>query len=380
MDFMLTDEQRALQDMVHDFAEKELKPIAAELDEHHKFPAEVVAQMAELGLMGVAYPEKYGGAEMDYQSYAIVIEELSRGCAGTGVICSAHSSLACDPIYHFGTEAQKMKFLVPMAQGKSIGCFGLTEPGAGSDASSLKTHAKRFGDEYVLNGSKIFITNAVEAKVAVVFAATDKEKGARGISAFIVEADTPGFSIGKVEDKMGIRASSTAELVFEECRIPAENRLGEQGEGFKIALHTLDGGRIGIAAQAVGIAQAAFEAARDYAKERVQFGKPIAKLQAIQWMLADMATEIEASRLLVRQAVWMKDQKVPYSKQSAMAKLYAAETAMRVTTKAIQVHGGYGYIREYPVERHFRDAKITEIYEGTSEILRLVIARSLLKD
>ena len=380
MDFSLNEEHKALQDMVHDFADKELKPIAAELDEKHLFPEKVVAQMGELGLMGVAYPEQYGGAGMDYQSYAIVVEELSRGCGGTGVICSAHCSLACDPIYNFGTEAQKMTYLVPMAQGKSIGCFGLTEPGAGSDAAALKTHAKRDGDHYVLNGSKIFITNAVEAKVAVVLAITDKEKGVRGISAFIIEKGTPGFSIGKVEDKLGIRASSTAELVFEDCRIPAENLLGEEGQGFKIALHTLDGGRIGIASQAVGIAQAAFEAARDYSKERIQFGKPISELQAIQWMLADMATEIEASRLLVRQAAWMKDQKMKYGKQSAMAKLFAAETAMKVTTKAIQVHGGYGYVKEYPVERHFRDAKITEIYEGTSEVQRLVIARHVLRD
>jgi alkylation response protein AidB-like acyl-CoA dehydrogenase len=380
MDFNLNDEHRALQDMVRDFANKELKPIAAELDEHHRYPEEVVAKMAELGLMGVPYPEQYGGAEMDYQSYAIVIEELSRGCAGTGVICSAHTSLACDPIYNFGTEDQKMEFLKPMAQGKWIGCFGLTEPGAGSDAAALKTTAVRAGDEYILNGSKIFITNGKEAKVAIIFAVTDKEKAHKGLSAFIVDTDTPGFSVGKLEDKLGIRASSTAELVMEDCKIPAANLLGQEGEGFKIALHTLDGGRIGIAAQAVGIAQAAFEAARDYAKERIQFGKPIAKLQAIQWMLADMATEIEASRLLVRQSVWMKDQKMKYGKYSAMAKLYAAETAMRVTTKAIQVHGGYGYVKEYPVERHFRDAKITEIYEGTSEIQRLVIAKAVLTE
>ena len=380
MDFSLNDEHRALQDMVRDFADKELKPIASELDEHHRYPEEVVAKMAELGLMGVPYPEKYGGAEMDYTAYSIAVEELSRGCGGTGVICSAHTSLACDPIYNFGTEEQKMNFLFNMAQGKWIGCFGLTEPGAGSDAAALKTTAKRYGDEYVLNGSKLFITNGKEAQVAVVFAMTDKEQAHRGISAFIVTKDTPGFSVGKLEDKMGIRASSTTELIFEECRIPAANRLGEEGQGFKIALHTLDGGRIGIASQALGIAQAAFEAARDYSKERIQFGKPIADLQAIQWMLADMATEIEASRLLVRQSVWMKDQKMKYGKQSAMAKLFAAETAMRVCNKAIQVHGGYGYIKEYSVERHFRDAKITEIYEGTSEIQRLVIARAVLTE
>lgn len=380
MDFSLNDEHRALQDMVRDFADKELKPIASELDEHHRFPEEVVCKMAELGLMGVPYPEKYSGAEMDYSAYAIVIEELSRRCAGTGVICSAHTSLSCDPIYNFGTEEQKKNYLSNMAQGKWIGCFGLTEPGAGSDAAALKTTATRYGDEYVLNGSKLFITNGKEAHVAIVFAVTDKEQGHRGISAFIVTKDTPGFSVGKLEDKMGIRASSTAELIFEDCRIPAANRLGEEGQGFKIALHTLDGGRIGIAAQALGIAQGAFEAACDYAKERVQFGKPIARLQAIQWMLADMATEIEASRLLVRQSAWLKDRKMKYAKQSAMAKLFVAETAMRVCSKAIQIHGGYGYIKEYPVERHFRDAKITEIYEGTSEVQRLVISRAVLTE
>lgn len=380
MDFNLTDEQRALQEMVRDFADKELKPIAAHLDEHHTFPAEVVAKMGELGLMGVYFDEEYGGSAMDYSSYIIVIEELSRGCAGTGVICSAHTSLGCDPINSYGTEDQKKKFLTPMAQGKVIGCFGLTEPSAGTDAAAQKTTAKRDGDEYVINGSKIFITNGAEAGTAVVFAVTDKEKKHRGISAFIVEKGTPGFSVGKLEDKLGIRASSTAELVFEDCRIPAENLLGQEGQGFKIALSTLDGGRIGIGSQAIGIAQAAFEAARDYAKERQQFGKSISTFQAIQWMLADMATEIEASRLLVRQSAWLKENKMPFSTQSAMAKLFASETAMRVATKAIQIHGGYGYVKEYSVERHFRDAKITEIYEGTSEVQRMVIASNLLRD
>ncbi len=381
MDFMLNDEQNALRDMVRDFAENELKPNAAHWDEHHIFPAEVVKKMGALGLMGVAYDPAYNGAGMDYLCYAIVVEELSRGCAGTGVICSAHSSLACDPIYNYGNEAQKQKYLSRMTTAEWIGCFGLTEPGAGSDAAALKTTAVKDGDEYVLNGSKLFITNAVEAQVAVVFAQQDKEKGHRGISAFIVEKGTPGFSVGKVEDKLGIRASSTAELVFENCRIPAANLLGEEGQGFKIALSTLDGGRIGIAAQAVGIAQAALDEAVKYSKERVQFGKPIAKLQAIQWFIADMATEIEAARMLVHKAAWMKSHKMKgFGHYSAMAKLYAAEAAMRATTKAIQVHGGYGYVKEYSVERHFRDAKITEIYEGTSEVQRLVIAANLLRD
>jgi len=381
MDFQLNDEQKALKDMVRDFAENELKPHAAEWDEHHIFPTEVVKKMGELGLMGVTYDPQYNGAGMDVVSYAIVVEELSRGCAGTGVICSAHSSLACDPINNFGTEAQKQQFLARMATGEWIGCFGLTEPGAGSDAGGLKTVAVRDGDDWVLNGTKLFITNGKEAHVAVVFATTDPKIGYKGHVALIVTKDLPGFTVGKVEDKLGIRASSTTELVFENCRVPVANQLGEVGQGFKIALNTLDGGRIGIAAQAVGIAQAALEAATNYAKERVQFGKPIASLQAIQWMLADMATEIEASRLLTYQAAWMKQNKVKgYGKFSAMAKLFAAETAMRAATKAIQIHGGYGYIKEYPVERHFRDAKITEIYEGTSEIQRLVIASSLIKE
>jgi len=381
MHFELTDEQRALRDMVRDFADNELKPNAAHWDEHHVFPADAVKKMGELGLMGVAYDPEYNGAGMDYVSYAIVIEELSRGCAGTGVICSAHSSLACDPIKNFGNEAQKKKYLSRMATGEWIGCFGLTEAGAGSDAGSLKTTATKVGDEWSITGNKLFITNAVEAHVAVVFANTDKSLGHRGITAFIVTKDKPGFTVGKVEDKMGIRASSTAELVFENCRVSDADRLGELGKGFNVALNTLDGGRVGIAAQAVGIAQAALEQSVKYAKERVQFGKPIASLQAIQWMLADMATEIEAARLLVRQAAWMKDQKMKgYGRYSAMAKLFAAEAAIRATTKAIQIHGGYGYIKEYPVERHFRDAKITEIYEGTSEIQRLVIASSYLKD
>jgi butyryl-CoA dehydrogenase len=381
MYFELSDEHRALQDMVRDFSDKELKPNAAEWDEKHTFPTDVVKKMGELGLMGVPYDPEYNGAGMDYLAYAIVIEELSRGCAGTGVICSAHTSLASDPIYNFGTEEQKQKYLSRMTTGEWIGCFGLTEAGAGSDAGSLKTVAELDGDHWVLNGAKLFITNGREAEVAIVFATTDRSGGYKSQVAFIVPSDTPGYSVGKVEDKMGIRASSTTELVFENCRVPVANQLGEVGQGFKIALATLDGGRIGIAAQAIGIAQAALDECIAYSKERVQFGKPLAKLQAIQWMIADMATETEAARLLTYRAAWMKANKVKgFGKFSAMAKLYAAEACMRATTKAIQIHGGYGYTKEYPVERHFRDAKITEIYEGTSEIQRLVIASTLLRD
>ncbi|MDP8225400.1 MAG: acyl-CoA dehydrogenase [Candidatus Lernaella stagnicola] len=381
MHFEFNDECRALQDMVRDFAEKELKPNAAEWDEKHEFPVDVVKKMGELGLMGVPYDVEYNGAGMDYLAYAIVVEELSRGCGGTGVICSAHTSLACDPIYNFGTEEQKQKFLSRMTTAEWIGCFGLTEAGAGSDAGSLTTVAEKQGDEWVINGAKLFITNGKEASVAIVFATTDRSMGYKGQVALIVPSDAPGYSVGKVEDKMGIRATSTTELVFENCRVPVENQLGEVGQGFKIALGTLDGGRIGIAAQAVGIAQAALDECIKYSKERVQFGKPLAKMQAIQWMIADMGTEIEAARLLTYRAAWMKANKVKgFSKFSAMAKLFAAEACMRATTKAIQIHGGYGYTKEYPVERHFRDAKITEIYEGTSEIQRLVIASTLLRD
>ena len=380
MIFEYTEEQLILQRMVREFADEKIKPIAAELDETARFPAELVAEMAELGLMGVAIPETYGGAGMDNICYSIAIEEVSRACASTGVIMSVNNSLVCDPIFQNGNEEQLRKYLVPLASGKKLGCFGLTEPEAGSDAVSQKTKAVRDGDYWLINGSKNFITNGREADVCVLFAVTDKAKGARGISTFIVEKGTAGFSVGKVEKKLGISASSTAELIFEDCRIPAGNLLGELGRGFAIAMETLDGGRIGIASQALGIARAAFETALQYSKERVQFGKPISDKQAIQWMLADMATEIDAARLLTLRAAYLKDKKQRYSKESSMAKLFASETAMKVTTKAIQVHGGYGYIKEYPVERHFRDAKITEIYEGTSEIQRLVIASNLLRE
>ncbi len=381
MDFKLTDEQQMLREMCRSFAENELKPKAEHYDRTHEFPWEHVKKMGEMGLMGVVYPEKYSGAGMDYLSYAIAVEELSRGCASTGVICSAHNSLCLSPIYYFGTEEQKMKYLSKLCTGEWIGCFGITEPEAGSDAAGTKTTAEFKNGKWVLNGTKNFITNGGVANVAVVTAVTEKGIGHKGLSFFIIEKGTPGFSVGKTEDKLGICASSTTELVFDNCEIPEENLLGKKGDGFKIAMHTLDGGRVGIAAQALGIAQAAYDTARAYAMERKQFGKSIASFQAIQWMIADMATEIEAARLLVYQAAnYMNTgERQRYSKYSAMAKLFASETSHRVTHKAIQIHGGYGYVKDYPVERYYRDARITEIYEGTSEIQRLVIASNELK-
>ncbi len=379
MKLELTEEQQMLRDMVRDFAENEVAPGAAERDEKEEFDRSLFDKMAELGLTGIPFPEEYGGAGSDYISYAIAVEELSRVCASTGVTLSAHVSLCAWPIYKFGTEAQKQKYLKPLATGEKIGAFGLTEPSAGSDASATKTTAVLAGDSWLLNGSKIFITNGGEAEIYVVTAKTDKSKGHRGISAFIVEKGTPGFSFGKKEEKLGIRASTTMELVFEDCRIPKENLLGELGQGFKIALATLDGGRIGIGAQAVGIARGAFEQALNYSKGRVQFKQPISNFQGIQFMLSDMATKIEAARLLVYNAAYLESNGQPYGKAAAMAKLFASETAMQVTIKAVQVFGGYGYTREYPVERMMRDAKITEIYEGTSEVQRMVIAAHLLK-
>jgi len=365
--------------MVRDFAEKEVAPSTAERDEKEEFSREIFAKMADLGLTGIPWPEEYNGAGADNVSYAIAVEELSRVCASTGVTLSVQVSLAGFPIYKFGTEEQKQKFLVPLAEGSKIGAFGLTEPMAGTDAGSARTTAVPDGDHYVLNGSKVFITNAGEAEIYVVFASTDRTKGHKGLSAFIVEKGTPGFSFGKKEKKLGIRSSITMELIFENCRIPKENLLGREGEGFKIAMATLDGGRIGIAAQALGIAQGALEQAVNYSKERQQFGQPISNFQAIQFKLADMATRVEASRLLVYKAAHLEDQGQPYSKAAAMAKLFASETAMEVTTEAVQIFGGYGYSREYPVERMMRDAKITQIYEGTSEVQRMVIAAGLLK-
>jgi len=380
MVFDLTEEQRMIQDMARSFAQKEVLPKAAEMDETGRFPEELVRKMAELGLMGIAVPEEYGGAGMDNICYVIAMEEISRACASTAVILSVNNSLACDPILTFGNEEQKRKALAPLASGRHLGCFGLTEPGAGSDAGAQKTTAVREGNHYLLNGTKNFITNAPQADTCILFAMTDKARKHKGITTFILDMKSRGVTVGKAEKKMGINASATASIILEDVKVPAEDRLGNEGDGFKIAMHTLDGGRIGIAAQAVGIARASLEDALAYAKERKQFGQPIANFQAIQWMLADMATEIEAARLLTYRAAWRKDRNARHSKESSMAKLYASEAAMRASVKGIQIHGGYGYIKEYPAERHFRDAKITEIYEGTSEIQRLVISQALLKD
>ena len=375
MYFQLTEEQKLIRETVRSFAENEVAPSAAERDENECFDRELMFdKVAELGLTGIVFPEEYGGAGADYVSYAIAVEELSRVCASTGVTLSAHLSLGANPIWLFGTEEQKQKFLTPLAEGTKLGAFALTESTAGSDAGGTRTTAVLDGDEWVLNGSKIFTTNGGDAEIYIVFARTDKEaQKHHGISAFIVEKDTPGFSFGKKEKKMGIRSSPTCELVYENCRIPKDQLLGEEGAGFKVAMKTLDGGRIGIAAQALGIAQGAYEEALNYARERKQFDQPIASFQAIQFILADMATRIEASRLLVYQSAWRASAGVSYGKESAMAKLNASETAMWVTTKAVQVFGGYGYTRDFPVERMMRDAKITEIYEGTSEIQRVVI-------
>lgn len=379
MDFSLTKEQEMVRKVVRDFAEKEVAPKAKDIDISEEFPWDTVKKMAQNEMMGIPYPEKYGGAGGDYLSYIITVEELSRACATTGVILSAHTSLGSFPIYQWGTEEQKTKYLVPLAKGEKLGAFGLTEPNAGTDASGQQTTAVLDGDHYVLNGSKIFITNGGKADVYIIFAMTDKSKGTRGISAFIVEKDFPGFSIGKIEEKMGIRASSTAELVFEDCIVPKENLLGREGQGFKIAMVTLDGGRIGIGAQALGIAQAALDEELKYVKERQQFGRPIGKFQGIQWYIADMATRINAARLLVYDAAWRKQTGLSYTKEAAMAKLFASETAMFVATKTVQIFGGYGFTKDYPVERFMRDAKITEIYEGTSEVMKMVVSGDLLK-
>ncbi|MDD1366657.1 acyl-CoA dehydrogenase AcdA [Bacillus sp. MHSD_36] len=379
MHFKLSEEHEMIRKMVRDFAKNEVAPTAAERDEEERFDRAIFDQMAELGLTGIPWPEEYGGIGSDYLAYVIAIEELSRVCASTGVTLSAHTSLAGWPIFKFGTEEQKQIFLRPMAEGKKIGAYGLTEPGSGSDAGGMKTIAKRDGDHYVLNGSKIFITNGGIADIYVVFALTDPESKQRGTSAFIVESDTPGFSVGKKESKLGIRSSPTTEIMFEDCRIPVENLLGEEGQGFKIAMQTLDGGRNGIAAQAVGIAQGALDASVEYARERHQFGKPIAAQQGIGFKLADMATDVEAARLLTYQAAWLESEGLPYGKESAMSKVFAGDAAMKVTTEAVQVFGGYGYTKDYPVERYMRDAKITQIYEGTQEIQRLVISRMLTK-
>jgi len=374
----LTDEQRMIRDLARDFADKEVRPIAEAIDRESRFPRETVARMGELGLMGIAVPEAHGGSGGDTVAYALALEEVARACASHAVIMSVNNSLYCDPVFKYGNATQKARFLTPFASGRQIGCFALTEPEAGSDASNQSTMATADGDAYMLDGRKVFVTNGREASAALVFAQTDRAAGHRGISAFLVEKGTPGFTVVKTEDKLGIRASDTAEFLFERCRVSAAHRLGEVGQGFRIALGTLDGGRIGIAAQAVGIAAAASAAAVAYARERKSFGVPIAQHQMVQWMLADMATGIEAARLLTLRAAWLKDSGAPFGTEASMAKLFASETAMRVTTDAIQVHGGYGFIKEYQVERHFRDAKITQIYEGTSQIQKLVVARHLL--
>ena len=388
MDFTLKKEHEMARALFKEFAEKEVKPLAQEVDETEVFPRGTVEKMAKNGFLGIPVPEQYGGQGADALTYVLCVEELSKVCGTTGVIVSAHTSLCCDPILTFGTEEQKQKYLVPLAKGEKLGAFGLTEPGAGTDAQGQQTKAVLDGDEYVLNGSKIFITNGKEADVYVIFAVTGTvtkgTKTLKEISAFIVEKGTPGFTFGTKEKKMGIRGSSTYELIFTDCRIPKENMLGKQGQGFKIAMHTLDGGRIGIAAQALGIAEGALDRTVAYTKERKQFGRSISAFQNTQFQLADMATKVEAAKMLVYKAAMKKAEfatnpKVSYSVEAAMAKLYAAEVAMEVTTKAVQLHGGYGYTREYDVERMMRDAKITEIYEGTSEVQRMVISGALLK-
>jgi butyryl-CoA dehydrogenase len=379
MDFDLTQEQEMAQKLYRAFAEKEVKPLAHAIDEEERFPVETVEKMAGLGFLGIPIPREFGGQSCDNVTYAMCVEELSRVCATTGVIVSAHTSLGCVPVLDFGTPAQKEKYLIPLAKGEKLGAFALTEPNAGCDAAGQQTRAVRDGDGYILNGTKVFITNAEAADIYLVFAMTDKSKGTRGISAFLVEKDFPGFSIGKKEKKMGIRASSTCELIFRDCRVPAENLLGQEGKGFEYAMKTLDGGRIGIAAQAVGIAQGALDETLRHVKERKQFGKPLAAFQNTQFQIADIVPRLEAARLLVYRAAVAKDKGKPYSALAAMGKLFASETAMAVTTKCVQLYGGYGYMRDYPLERMMRDAKITEIYEGTSEVQRMVISAHVLR-
>ncbi|MDE5736522.1 MAG: acyl-CoA dehydrogenase, partial [Bacteroidales bacterium] len=374
MDFSLTKQEKLFLQMIREFAEKEVKPLAAEVDEQERFPLETVGKMAKIGLMGIPVPKEYGGAGSTNQMYTMAVEELSRVCATTGVIVSAHTSLCVAPIMEHGTEEQKKKYLPKLASGEWLGAFGLTEPNAGTDASAQQTIATPDGDGYIINGTKIFITNAEYANVFIIFAMTDKSLGTKGITAFILEKGMKGFSIGKKELKMGIRGSATCELIFEDVRVSKDQVLGKIGGGFGIAMKTLDGGRIGIASQALGIAQGALDETVKYTKERKQFKRAIAQFQNTQFQLADMKTKVEAARLLVRSAAYKKDMKLPYSADAAMAKLFAAETSMEVTTKAVQLHGGYGYTREYPVERMMRDAKITEIYEGTSEVQRMVIS------
>jgi alkylation response protein AidB-like acyl-CoA dehydrogenase len=383
MDFSLTEEQLMFQRMVRDFALKEIEPIAAEIDDEAKYPAEVVKKMGELGIFGIAIPEEYGGSGGDSVQSAICGEELSRASASVGTIFLASLSLACYPVYTFGNEEQKHRFVTPQAKGEKLMCFALTETGAGSDVAALEMTAAHQGDGYVLNGNKLFITNGAEAEIILTFATVDKSLRHRGIVSFVVEKGTPGFSVGKEERKLGIRGCSTVELVFQDCYVPAANRLGEEGQGFRIAMSAIDSSRDCVAAQGVGIAQGALDHSISYAKERQQFGQPIANFQAIQWMLADMATAIDAARLLTYRAAWRKDQEgisPQFIKEAAVAKLFASEAAEMATTKAIQIHGGYGYTKDYPVERMFRDARITTIYEGTSEMQRMTVARALLRE
>ena len=380
MEFSLTEEQKMVQDMVRKFADSEIRPKAAELDEKHEHPAEIVEKLGELKMLGIAVPEEYGGGGMDYVSYVLSLIEVSKACASTGVIMSVNNSLYCFPVSEYGTEDQKRKYLYPCASGEKLGCYGLTEAGAGSDPAGMRTTAVETEEGWIINGEKKFITNGNVASYAVIAAITDKGKGYKGISSFVVDLEaTPGFKVGRVEEKLGILASGTAELIFEDARLPSDALLGNQGEGFRQMLTTLDGGRIGIAAQAVGIGRSVLEDALEYAKTREQFGKPITSFQAIQWKLADMATELDAAELLTLKAAWLEDNHKPYERAAAMAKMFASDAAMRASVEGVQILGGYGYCKEYPMERHMRDAKICQIYEGTNEIMRLVIARSLVR-
>lgn len=379
MDYLLTDVQKMARDMAAKFADNEIKPIADRLDREHTHSPEVLKALGEMGILGVAVPDEYGGGGMDYVSYAMIVAEISRGCGGTGTIVAAHNSLYCYPMLKFGTEEQKQRFLVPCASGESIGCYALTESDAGSDPAALRTTARLDGDSWVINGEKKFITSGNIADYCVFAASTDKSKGYKGISQFVCDLrETPGFKVGRVEEKLGINASGTAELVFEDARIPKENILGEPGAGLRQMLETLDSGRISIAAQALGIGRAVLEESIEYSRERTQFGKPIAEFQAIQWKLADMATQLDAAELLIWRAAWLEDHGLPFEKEAAMAKMFASDVAMQAAIEGVQILGGYGYCKEYPMERHLRDVKITQIYEGTNEIQRLVIARNLL--
>jgi alkylation response protein AidB-like acyl-CoA dehydrogenase len=380
MEFSLTEEQKMVQDMVRKFSDSEIRPVVAELDERHEHPADIVKKLGELKMLGIAVPEEFGGGGMDYVSYVLALIEVSKACASTGVIMSVNNSLYCFPVSEYGTEEQKRKYLVPSASGQKLGCYGLTEAGAGSDPAGMRTVAVKDGDGWIINGEKKFITNGNVASYAVLAAVTEKGKGYKGISSFVVDLEnTPGFKVGRVEEKLGILASGTAELIFEDAKLPEDALLGNPGEGFKQMLTTLDGGRIGIASQAIGIGRSVLEDALEYAKTREQFGKPITSFQAIQWKLADMATELDAAELLTLKAAWLEDNHKPYEKAAAMAKMFASDAAMRASVEGVQILGGYGYCKEYPMERHMRDAKICQIYEGTNEIMRLVIARNLIR-